>query len=69
MANARVMCTDKTGTLNQNMMTVVVGCVSIRVKFVLRLAKNQVHTNMNNVLSPALQRLFNEALVANPMVF
>ncbi|KAH8105605.1 hypothetical protein DFH11DRAFT_1516199 [Phellopilus nigrolimitatus] len=36
MANASVVSTDKTGTLTQNVMSVVVGSVGIRAKFVVR---------------------------------
>ena len=34
MANASVVCTDKTGTLTQNAMTVVAGSVGIYAKVV-----------------------------------
>jgi P-type Ca2+ transporter type 2C len=40
MANASVICTDKTGTLTQNEMTVVAGSVGIHAKFVPRLNEN-----------------------------
>lgn len=40
MANASVICTDKTGTLTQNEMTVVAGSVGIHAKFVRRLDDN-----------------------------
>ncbi|KAH8109562.1 calcium-translocating P-type ATPase [Phellopilus nigrolimitatus] len=99
MANASVVCTDKTGTLTQNAMSVVAGSVGIRAKFVLRLAENQARTNvgeepgvretpeereqrrrhpddfsidqseLNDVLSPALRRLFNDALAVNSTAF
>ncbi|KAH8105591.1 calcium-translocating P-type ATPase [Phellopilus nigrolimitatus] len=99
MANASVVCTDKTGTLTQNVMSVVAGSVGIRAKFVLRLAENQARTNvgeepgvretpeereqrrrrpddfsidqseLNDVLSPALRRLFNDALAVNSTAF
>lgn len=45
MANASVVCTDKTGTLTQNSMTVVAGSIGIHAKFVLRLKENQARTN------------------------
>ncbi|EPQ52794.1 Ca-transporting ATPase [Gloeophyllum trabeum ATCC 11539] len=45
MANASVVCTDKTGTLTQNVMTVVAGSVGIHAKFVHRLDQNQARTN------------------------
>ena len=45
MANASVVCTDKTGTLTQNVMTVVAGSVGIRAKFVQKLEENSQRTN------------------------
>jgi Ca2+-transporting ATPase len=45
MANASVICTDKTGTLTQNEMTVVAGSVGIHAKFVARLDENHQRTN------------------------
>ncbi|RPD74953.1 calcium-translocating P-type ATPase [Lentinus tigrinus ALCF2SS1-7] len=45
MANASVICTDKTGTLTQNVMTVVAGSVGIHCKFVHRLEENKARTN------------------------
>lgn len=47
MANASVICTDKTGTLTQNAMTVVAGSIGIHCKFVHRLEDNQARTNAN----------------------
>jgi P-type Ca2+ transporter type 2C len=40
MANATVVCTDKTGTLTQNVMTVVAGSVGVHAKFVKNLKDN-----------------------------
>jgi P-type Ca2+ transporter type 2C len=40
MANASVICTDKTGTLTQNEMTVVAGSIGIHAKFVRKLDEN-----------------------------
>jgi P-type Ca2+ transporter type 2C len=45
MANASVVCTDKTGTLTQNIMTVVAGSVGIHAKFVRQLEENAARTN------------------------
>ena len=45
MANASVICTDKTGTLTQNSMTVVAGSVGIHAKFVQSLDENSARTN------------------------
>ena len=46
MANASVVCTDKTGTLTQNSMTVVAGAIGVRAKFVRRLAENGGRSNV-----------------------
>jgi Ca2+-transporting ATPase len=40
MANALVICTDKTGTLTQNEMTVVAGSIGVHAKFVRGLDEN-----------------------------
>jgi P-type Ca2+ transporter type 2C len=45
MANASVVCTDKTGTLTQNVMTVVAGSIGIHAKFVRNLDQNKARTN------------------------
>jgi len=45
MANASVVCTDKTGTLTQNSMTVVAGSVGIHAKFVRGLGENAARSN------------------------
>ncbi|EPQ30117.1 uncharacterized protein PFL1_02234 [Pseudozyma flocculosa PF-1] len=41
MANASVVCTDKTGTLTQNEMNVVAGTVGVHLKFANRLEENR----------------------------
>ena len=51
MANASVICTDKTGTLTQNVMTVVAGSIGIHAKFVRKLDDNQARTNADEELS------------------
>ncbi|KIP10478.1 hypothetical protein PHLGIDRAFT_84980 [Phlebiopsis gigantea 11061_1 CR5-6] len=60
MANASVVCTDKTGTLTQNEMTVVAGSIGIHCKFVHRLHENQARTNAGEEsggrASPELRR-------------
>jgi len=45
MANVSVICTDKTGTLTQNAMTVVAGSIGIHAKFVRILDENSARTN------------------------
>jgi Ca2+-transporting ATPase len=79
MANATVVCTDKTGTLTQNVMTVVAGSLGVKGKFVRELSDNAERTNageadnarddfsfdmseFNQVASPELQTLLNEAI-------
>jgi Ca2+-transporting ATPase len=52
MANASVVCTDKTGTLTQNDMTVVAGSVGIHAKFVRELAENQMRSNADEQETP-----------------
>jgi len=49
MANASVICTDKTGTLTQNLMTVVAGSVGIHGKFVRDLENHRERTNAGDV--------------------
>ncbi|KAG8872465.1 hypothetical protein FRB97_007614 [Tulasnella sp. 331] len=49
MANASVVCTDKTGTLTQNVMTVVAGSIGIHAKFAQHLDKRQERSNVGHV--------------------
>ncbi|KAG6809940.1 hypothetical protein H0H92_014006 [Tricholoma furcatifolium] len=103
IANASVVCTNKTGMLTQNAMAVVAGSIGVHAKFVRDLKDNSGrhdtdskcgdvpppgHDNadakkdgvqpqrknrafsidqarLNDVLSPALRDLFNEAIVVN----
>lgn len=46
MANASVICTDKTGTLTQNTMAVVAGSIGIHAKFARQLQHNQSKVNV-----------------------
>lgn len=50
MANATVICTDKTGTLTQNRMSVVAGSIGVHCKFVDRLAEHGDRVNANDDL-------------------
>jgi len=52
MANASVICTDKTGTLTRNVMSVVAGSIGIHAKFVRKLEDNKARTNANEDHSP-----------------
>jgi Ca2+-transporting ATPase len=52
MANASVICTDKTGTLTQNEMTVVAGSVGVHAKFVRRLEENRERTDSESRRGP-----------------
>ena len=40
VANATVICTDKTGTLTQNEMSVIAGSIGIHAKFIMKLMQN-----------------------------
>ncbi|GAA5899368.1 hypothetical protein JCM5296_002277 [Sporobolomyces johnsonii] len=52
MANATCVCTDKTGTLTTNKMTVVAGSIGVHLKFADRLAENARRTNANDDRDP-----------------
>ncbi|THG98741.1 hypothetical protein EW026_g3507 [Hermanssonia centrifuga] len=58
MANASVVCTDKTGTLTQNEMSVVAGSIGINCKFVHRLEDNRARTNAGEEagVKPSVER-------------
>jgi Ca2+-transporting ATPase len=56
MANASVVCTDKTGTLTQNVMTVVAGSVGIHAKFVRQLEENSNRTNADEEVEKGADR-------------
>ncbi|KAK4688429.1 P-type Ca2+ transporter type 2C, partial [Tremellales sp. Uapishka_1] len=49
MANATVVCTDKTGTLTQNVMSVVAGSLGVHGKFVRELSDNAARSNANEI--------------------
>ena len=46
------ICTDKTGTLTQNKMSVVAGAIGVHLKFADRLAENASRTNANDDSDP-----------------
>ncbi|KAF9778977.1 Ca-transporting ATPase [Thelephora terrestris] len=48
MVNASVVCTDKTGTLTQNVMTVVAGSIGVHGKFARNLKDSKNRTNAPN---------------------
>ena len=52
MANVSVICTDKTGTLTQNEMSVVAGSVGVHAKFVRRLEENRERTELEARCGP-----------------
>jgi P-type Ca2+ transporter type 2C len=52
MANASVICTDKTGTLTQNEMTVVAGSIGVHAKFVRNLAENPTKASNEDTSRP-----------------
>ena len=52
MANASVICTDKTGTLTQNEMAVVAGSIGIHAKFFRQLDENQARAGNEDTNRP-----------------
>jgi Ca2+-transporting ATPase len=90
VANISVVCTDKTGSLTQNNMSVVAGSIGIHAKFIRNLKENKTRTNapnleqdtagaaedfsieqsdINSILPPQLQRLFNQSIAINSTAF
>ena len=49
MANTSVICTDKTGTLTQNEMTIVAGSVGVHAKFVRQFEDNKARSNVDDL--------------------
>ena len=45
MANASVVCTDRTGTLTQKVVSVVAGSIGIHAKLIRNLKENKARTN------------------------
>ncbi|KAN0105567.1 HAD-like domain containing protein [Russula decolorans] len=52
MANASVICTDKTGTLTQNEMTIIAGSIGIHAKFVWQLDENPARAGNEDTNRP-----------------
>ncbi|KAF9234118.1 Ca-transporting ATPase [Melanogaster broomeanus] len=84
MANASVICTDKTGTLTQNTMAVVAGSIGIHAKFARTNAAEVNESSdvpsghrdfsidqskLNTILPPQLRDLFNAAIAINSTAF
>ncbi|SNX85956.1 related to putative calcium P-type ATPase NCA-2 [Melanopsichium pennsylvanicum] len=55
MANASVVCTDKTGTLTQNEMSVVAGSIGVNFKFADRLEANRKRVETEHDASSSAQ--------------
>jgi P-type Ca2+ transporter type 2C len=84
MGNASVLCTDKTGTLTQNEMTVVAGSIGTRAKFFRSLGENWEQgsgeernarnfavnlSHLDSSLPPKLVELFNASIAVNSTAF
>lgn len=81
MANANVICTDKTGTLTQNRMTVVAMTVGVNTKCVRRLADHPDRSNakedektielndLNEHVSEDVRDLLNLSIAVNSTAF
>ncbi|KAK0522645.1 plasma membrane calcium [Tilletia horrida] len=79
MANATVVCTDKTGTLTQNEMLVVAGAIGVDLQFADILDENRGRVNegdlvidqkdINNYVQGPLQTLLNDSIAINSTAF
>ncbi|KAG2065094.1 calcium ATPase [Suillus decipiens] len=70
MGSSSVICTDKTGTLTCNTMSVVVGSIGIHAKFVRPCDDFSIDQSiLNTVLTPSLRSLFNVAIAVNTTAF
>ena len=61
MANASVVCTDKTGTLTQNEMSVVAGSIGVHFKFADRLEANRKRVETEHDSSSGQTRIVEQA--------
>ncbi|KAH9446328.1 hypothetical protein Pst134EA_030249 [Puccinia striiformis f. sp. tritici] len=69
MANATVVCTDKTGTLTQNKMTIVAGSIGVHCKFAADLEQNERRVNVDEKSPDPLVSSFTEsAQNGNPQI-
>ncbi|KAI0755786.1 hypothetical protein C8Q74DRAFT_1373530 [Fomes fomentarius] len=73
-ANASTICTDKTGTLNYNDMTLIAGSVRIHGKAKGSFTKHAEdfsidEAHIDETLSPSIQDLFNKAIHNNSTAF
>lgn len=68
MANATVVCTDKTGTLTQNKMTIVAGSIGVHCKFAADLEQNERRVNIDEKNPEELQSAFTASENGNPKI-